>query len=47
MQTVFDAMKQEGICLEGKLTTFRNVVKKLGFTYPYDFNISRLPVIWC
>jgi hypothetical protein len=33
MQTVFDAVKQEGICLEGKLTTFGNVVKKLGFTW--------------
>jgi hypothetical protein len=33
METVFDAVKQEGICLEGKLTTFRNIVKKLGFTW--------------
>jgi hypothetical protein len=32
MQTIFDAVKQEGVCLEGKLTTFRNVVKTLGFT---------------
>jgi hypothetical protein len=33
MQTIFDAVKHEGVCLERKLTTFRNVVKKLGFTW--------------
>jgi hypothetical protein len=33
MQTIFDAVKQEGVCLERKLTTSRNVVKKLGFTW--------------
>jgi hypothetical protein len=33
MARVFEAVKQEGVCLTGKLTSFRRIVKKLGFCW--------------